>query len=78
MDVFDEMIARWPSSIVARTEIHKFTGGAISHRTFANLDCQGKGPPGRFYMGRKVVYPIRTLVLWLREYMKMPKGRGAK
>ena len=42
-DVYAQMVARWPSSIVARTEIKKFTGGAISPKTLANKDSNARG-----------------------------------
>jgi hypothetical protein len=59
----------WPSPVVARTEIKKFTGGALSGRTVANLDSRGEGPEGRFRLGRKTVYPKDKLVEWLERRM---------
>ena len=66
-DVFDEMADSWPSEIIARTEIKVFTGGLISPGYIANLDSQGKGPIGRFKVGRKTSYRKKSLVDWLRE-----------
>jgi len=63
--VFQSMAERWPSSMVARTEIEKFTGGMISEKYIANLDSQGKGPMGRIRCGRKVAYPVNEFVKWL-------------
>lgn len=60
----EELAARWPSGLVARTEIHKFTGGLLSGRTLANYDSRGEGPP-RVRLGRKVAYPTDELVRWL-------------
>ncbi|MBN2134980.1 MAG: hypothetical protein JW737_04570 [Acidobacteria bacterium] len=57
----------WPSAIVAREEISKFTGGAISERTMANLDCLGTGVPDRFRISRKVVYRVDSLIAWLES-----------
>jgi hypothetical protein len=34
----------WPSPSVARSELHKFSGGIISGKTMANLDSQSEGP----------------------------------
>ena len=65
--VFVEMVERWPSPIVARTEIENFTGGAISEKYLANLDSLGKGPAGRFRLGRKIVYPVNELASWLES-----------
>ncbi len=58
---------KWPSDIVARTEVKAFTGGTISEKYMANLDCQGAGPEGRFKVGRKVAYPVASLIKWLEN-----------
>jgi len=64
-DIFDQMAARWPSEVVARTAIKRFTGEMISGKYIANLDSEGKGPV-RITIGRKVGYPVKELVDWLR------------
>ncbi len=65
-DVFQEMAERWPSAVVARTEIASFTGGLITSKYIANLDSEpGKGPV-RVRCGRKVGYPVADLVRWMR------------
>ena len=66
-DIFNKMANKWPSEIVARTEIEKFTGGLITPKSIANLDSLGKGVAGRMNIGRKVAYPVDTLVNWLRD-----------
>jgi hypothetical protein len=58
---------KWPSSMVSRTEIERFTGGIVSEKYLANLDSAGKGPAGRVRCGRKVVYPVAELVAWLES-----------
>lgn len=35
----------WPSPIIPRTEVGRFTGGTITPAFLANLDSQGLGPP---------------------------------
>ena len=69
-DIFDEMAARWPSSAVARAEVKKFTGGGISPKSLANSDSEGAGPEGRFFIGRRVCYPVHSLVEWLRNHSR--------
>ena len=59
------LIDKWPSALVSRDQVENFSGGAISAKYLANLDCQGEGPPGRFRIGRKVVYPAAALASWL-------------
>ena len=68
-DVFSEMGERWPSAVVARVEIGKFTGGMISAKYMANLDSLKLGCE-RITCGRKVAYIIEGpngLVAWLRN-----------
>lgn len=57
----------WPSSVVARQEVPKFAGGAISEKYLANLDSQGLGPKGRIKIGRRVAYPVDSLIQWLED-----------
>jgi hypothetical protein len=64
---FQKLADAWHSPIIARTEISKFTGGAISDSYMANLDCLGLGPTGRFKIGRKVCYPVQSLISFLEE-----------
>jgi hypothetical protein len=61
------LVERWPSAIVARSEVRAFSGGAISGRYLANLDSAGTGPPGAFRIGGKVVYPSARLAEWLED-----------
>ena len=63
------MKEKWPSTIVAREEVRNFTGGIISGKYIANLDCQMKGPDERLRIGRKVAYPVDSLLRWLEARM---------
>ncbi len=65
----------WPSAIVARSEIGRFSGGILTPGNLANLDCLGEGPE-RIRIGRKVAYPVDTLISWLaKKSTKLePKG----
>ena len=58
---------KWPSSIVARSEVKTFSRGLISAGTMANHDSQGNGPKGGFCVGRKRCYPVESLCDWLIE-----------
>jgi hypothetical protein len=74
------LLDRWPSAIVARSEVRTFTGGAISPGYLANLDSAGAGPPGAFRIGSKVCYPAERLAEWI-ENRAQPierKTRGDK
>lgn len=66
-DHFNLLKKSWPSALVARSEVSRFSGGIISARYLANLDCRGLGPKDRLRVGRKVVYPINSLIKFLQE-----------
>lgn len=67
MNCLDDLLAKWPSTIVAREEVGKLTGGLINPRTLANLDCRGEGVKGAFKIGKKVVYPVKAFIAWLKQ-----------
>jgi hypothetical protein len=73
-EFFGEVLNKWPSAIVARTEIPKLTGGAVAAGTVANADSRGEGPKGRFYIGKRVCYPVVSVIEWLES--KSHKNRG--
>jgi hypothetical protein len=62
---FSHLADKWPSSLVARTKISDFTGGIVSEKYIANLDSQGLGPAGRIRIGRKIAYPVSSVISWL-------------
>jgi hypothetical protein len=64
---FHLMAEKWPSLFVARSEVKRFSGGILTGKYLANLDCAGKGPPGRIRVGRKVAYRVDSLVEWLQS-----------
>lgn len=65
-DIYEQMAARWPSAIVARKEVAKFSGGLLNPRTMANLDSRGEGAPKIKWGSRAVFYPVSDLITWLR------------
>lgn len=69
-DIYNEMAEKWSSPIVARAEAKRFTGGGISPKTLANADSKGIGPEGRFFVGRRVCYPVASFIKWLRQNAK--------
>ena len=73
MNTFAVLEDSWPSPFVARGQIEKFSGGLINARTLANLDSQGRGPEGRVKVGRKVAYPVKSVISWLES--KLEGGR---
>lgn len=73
-DVFELMAKQHQSPIIARADVGKLTGGAISPKYCANMDSLGEGPKGRFMVGRRVVYKIDEFLTWLREHSKPATG----
>jgi hypothetical protein len=67
MDIYDLMVEKWPSAIVARSKVEEFSGGLISGSTLANHDCNGTGPRGKFRNGGKVFYLTEKLGDWFRD-----------
>ncbi|MBW1895339.1 MAG: hypothetical protein JRI91_16850 [Deltaproteobacteria bacterium] len=63
---FKNLAEKWPSAIVARTEVHRFSGGVLNSKYRANLDSLGKGPKGRIRVGRQIVYS-EALVEFMEE-----------
>lgn len=76
-NIFQEMAQKWPSAFVARTEVERFTGGIISEKYCANLDCSGKGCPGRVRIGRKIAYPVGEFIKWLESRSSIPATKTA-
>jgi hypothetical protein len=62
-----ELAKKWPSAYVAREEVGTFTGGIVSPKYMANIDCTGEGPEGAIKVGRKVAYPVDCFVRWLEN-----------
>lgn len=66
-EVIQKMADKWPSAIVARTEVGTFTGGFISAKTMNNLDALGKGPREILTNENRVAYSVDELCRWLME-----------
>ena len=59
----------WHAPVVGRNDVdlRYFSGGSLPMaRTMANLDSRGEGPP-RFRIGKRVVYPVDTLIKWMKQ-----------
>jgi len=67
-----KLAEKWPSPVVSRTQVEKFSGGLLSPRTMANLDSLGEGPP-RGRMGRKVYYDVDALIEWMEDRARSGK-----
>ncbi len=52
---------------ILRKDLEKATGDILSKGTEANRDSLGVGIPGRFKIGRQVVYPVPEVVRSMRS-----------
>jgi len=75
--IIEEMAAAWPSPVVARKKVEAFSGGAISGKTLANVDSQGKGPEGSFVLCGQRVYPVTSLIKYLKDRVTLKWNRSA-
>ena len=66
-DIFSELVTKWPSAMVARPEVSRFSGGIISGKTLANLAARGEEVPPVVHVGRKAAYRASDLADWLRR-----------
>jgi hypothetical protein len=65
MSAFEKLVLSWPSAVVARSEVGRFSGGLLTSGSMANHDCLGTGPRNRIRCGRKVVYDVQSLIEWM-------------
>ena len=64
---FTQIIKSNPAGYILRTNLSEKTGGLLHGRTMANLDSMGEGIPGRISIGRKVAYPVESVVQYLQS-----------
>lgn len=68
-DLTEEVLAEMDSRlsvVVTREELSEVTGKLISPRSFANRDSLNRGVGAKVKLGRKVAYPKRQVMEWLR------------
>ena len=65
----NKLAEKWPSAVVAREKVSDFSGGILHPRRMANLDSLGEGPE-RIRVGRKIAYPVKSLVAWMQTRME--------
>lgn len=66
-NIFDSMLEKWPSALVAAPEVKKFTGGVISGKTLANMASRGESVPDSVRIGNRKAYVATSLIEWLRS-----------
>ena len=64
---FKDLADKWPSSIVARSQVSNFSGGVLNSKYLANLDSLGRGVKGRIRVGRQIVYSVDALIEFMEQ-----------
>jgi hypothetical protein len=62
----------WGAPYVERQKVSEFSGGILHPRTMSNLDARDEGPPGRFRIGKKIAYPVDSLISWMEARAEYP------
>ncbi len=57
--------------VIARKKVAHYLGGVITPCALANADSRGRGPKGRFNVGRTVCYDTAQLLEWLQKTGKI-------
>ncbi len=66
-DIFTAMVEKWPSTLVASSEVKTFSGGIVSGKTLANLRSLGEPVPESIKIGSKRALIAVSLADWLRQ-----------
>ena len=63
--MINQIFKNWRSPFITRDQLYEVTGGLIHPRTIRNLDSLGQGIKGKFFVGRKVAYPVEEVINFL-------------
>jgi hypothetical protein len=66
MDAFDKLKEICKKQYVSRKDLWNLTGGIIHPRTIEKLDNNGTGIPNSIIIAHKRMYPIDSVIEWLR------------
>lgn len=69
-DVFEQMVHKWPSTLVASTEVKQFSGGILTGKTLQNLLSLGEPGPESLKINNKRAFVAVSLADWLRNRSK--------
>lgn len=70
LDKFEKaMIDAWPTPLVKRRQVEKFSFGALSASYLGSNDHQGVGPQ-RLCLARNTLYPKEALARWICQRLK--------
>lgn len=77
LDQIFENLAQTAPEIITRNKLQEITGGLVTAKTLANIDCEGTaGITPRLRLGNKVAYPKDAAIAWLKQRSKMLQEGG--
>jgi len=68
VQVLDSLADKWPSTVVSRAELHKFSGGILNGRTMANRECREDSDRiPCFRMKKTVFYTVSDVIDYIKR-----------
>jgi hypothetical protein len=77
-EILKKIDETWPSPIVLRKDIAKFSCGLTTHRTMEVADQRGHGIPNRLIINGKVAYMKESALKWLESRIKPAQAEERK
>jgi hypothetical protein len=77
-EILQKIDEAWPSPIVLRKDIGKFSCGLVTHRSMETADQRGWGISGRISINGKVAYKKESALKWLGSRIKQPAADDDK
>lgn len=66
LKIIDEIAEKYPAGFIPRRAIKEFTRGLYAPDTLRKEDSKGTGPEGAFKIGGRQVYPVESIIKWLK------------
>jgi hypothetical protein len=77
-EILQKIDEAWPSPIVLRKDIAKFSCGLISIKTLGKEDCLGKGIPNSVKINGRVVYTKKDALMWIKGRIQKQETKARK
>ncbi len=65
--IAENIISQAGCPVVSRKEAARLSGGLISEKTLANLDCLGEGPGEKIRIGKRIGYSVESYASWFAD-----------
>jgi hypothetical protein len=77
-EILQKIDEAWPSPLVRRIDIDKFSCGLISIKTLEKLDSLCKGIPNSIKINGKVVYTKKDALAWIKGRIQKQDVKARK